>query len=173
MSDDLLAMVQGRMTPLSRTMGMVFTKVEPDLIEAEMLVRPDLCTTPAILHGGAMMALADNVGAVGTVVNLQPGTTTTTIESKTNFLAAVPEGQKAIATAIPLHRGYPDGWSGGGEGRHGQRSGFAFFSLSLTPAPVPPRASRCRGGRSLPAIRCGPRRHRRVPGPAARSCPVP
>lgn len=105
MSDDLLKMVQGRMTPLSETMGMVFTKVEPDLIEAEMLVRPDLCTTPAILHGGAMMALADNVGAVGTVVNLQPGTTTTTIESKTNFLAAVPEGQKAIATAIPLHRG--------------------------------------------------------------------
>jgi len=105
MSNDLLAMVQGRMTPLSKTMGMVFTKVEPDLIEAEMLVRPDLCTTPAILHGGAMMALADNVGAVGTVVNLQPGTTTTTIESKTNFLAAVPEGQKAIATAIPLHRG--------------------------------------------------------------------
>ena len=105
MSNDLLAMVQGRMTPLSETMGMVFTKVEPDLIEAEMLVRPDLCTTPAILHGGAMMALADNVGAVGTVVNLQPGTTTTTIESKTNFLAAVPEGQKAIATAIPLHRG--------------------------------------------------------------------
>lgn len=105
MSDDLLSMVQGRMTPLSKTMGMVFTKVEPDLIEAEMLVRPDLCTTPAILHGGAMMALADNVGAVGTVVNLQPGTTTTTIESKTNFLAAVPEGQKAIATAIPLHRG--------------------------------------------------------------------
>jgi uncharacterized protein (TIGR00369 family) len=105
MSDELLAMVQGRMTPLSKTMGMVFTKVEPDLIEAEMPVRPDLCTTPAILHGGAMMALADNVGAVGTVVNLPPGTTTTTIESKTNFLAAVPEGQKAIATAIPLHRG--------------------------------------------------------------------
>lgn len=105
MSDNLLAMVQGRMTPLSRTMGMVFTKVEPDLIEAEMPVRPDLCTMPAILHGGAMMALADNVGAVGTVVNLPPGTTTTTIESKTNFLAAVPEGQKAIATAIPLHRG--------------------------------------------------------------------
>ena len=105
MSNDLLAMVQGRMTPLSKTMGMVFTKVEPDLIEAEMLVRPDLCTKPAILHGGAMMALADNVGAVGTVVNLPPGTTTTTIESKTNFLAAVPEGQKAIATAIPLHRG--------------------------------------------------------------------
>ncbi len=105
MSDELLKMVQGRMTPLSETMGMVFTKVEPDLIEAEMRVRPDLCTTPAILHGGAMMALADNVGAVGTVVNLPPGTTTTTIESKTNFLAAVPEGQKAIATAIPLHRG--------------------------------------------------------------------
>lgn len=105
MSDELLAMVQGRMTPLSKTMGMVFTKVEPDLIEAEMPVRPDLCTKPAILHGGAMMALADNVGAVGTVVNLPPGTTTTTIESKTNFLAAVPEGQKAIATAIPLHRG--------------------------------------------------------------------
>lgn len=105
MSDDLLAMIKGRMTPLARTLGIEFTKVEPDLIEAELLVRPELCTFPDILHGGAVMALADNVGAVGTVVNLRPGTTTTTLESKTNFIAAVPAGQKALATSVPLHRG--------------------------------------------------------------------
>ncbi len=105
MSDDLLTMVKGRMTPLAKTLGIEFTRVEPELIEAELLVRPELCTFPEILHGGAVMALADNVGAVGTVVNLKPGTTTTTLESKTNFIAAVPSGQKALATGVPLHRG--------------------------------------------------------------------
>ncbi|MDF1719139.1 MAG: PaaI family thioesterase [Minwuia sp.] len=105
MSEDLLAMIQGRMTPMARTLGIEFTKVEPELIEAELLVRPELCTFPDILHGGAVMALADNVGAVGTVVNLRPGTTTTTLESKTNFIAAVPVGQNALATSVPLHRG--------------------------------------------------------------------
>ncbi len=93
------------MTPLARTLGIEFTKVEPELIEAEMLVRPEFCTFPEILHGGAVMALADNVGAVGTVVNLRPGNTTTTLESKTNFIAAIPAGQKALATGVPLHRG--------------------------------------------------------------------
>ncbi|MEC9345114.1 MAG: PaaI family thioesterase [Pseudomonadota bacterium] len=105
MSDELLAMVKGRMTPFSKTLGIEIVSVEPDAVVAEMPVRKDLCTFPDILHGGAVMALADNLGAVGTVVNLPPNTTTTTIESKTNFLAAVPMGQKAIARCVPLHRG--------------------------------------------------------------------
>ena len=60
---------------------------------------------PAIIHGGAVMALADNVGAVGTVVNLPEGAGTTTIESKTNFFAAIPVGETAYAESTPLHRG--------------------------------------------------------------------
>lgn len=105
MSDELLAFVKGRMTPFSQTLGIEIVSVGKDAVVAEMPVRKDLCTFPDILHGGAVMALADNLGAVGTVVNLPPDTTTTTIESKTNFLAAVPMGQKAIARCVPLHRG--------------------------------------------------------------------
>ena len=68
-------------------------------------VREDLCTRPAVLHGGAVMALADTLGAIATVANLAEGTTTTTIESKTNFFAAIPVGDTARAECTPLHRG--------------------------------------------------------------------
>jgi uncharacterized protein (TIGR00369 family) len=68
-------------------------------------VREDLCTRPAVLHGGAVMALADTLGAIATVDNLPEGTTTTTIESKTNFFAAIPVGDTARAECTPLHRG--------------------------------------------------------------------
>ena len=105
MSEELKRMVTERMTPFGATLGIVFTTVEPDLVEAEMLVKPEFCTSPEIMHGGAIMALADNLGAVATVVNLPPDTTTTTIESKTNFLAAVPVNQKALARCEPVHKG--------------------------------------------------------------------
>ena len=105
MSDELKQMVMQRMTPFGATLGIEFTTVEPDLVEAEMLVRPEFCTNPAIMHGGAVMALADNVGAVATVINLPPDTVTTTLESKTNFLAAVPVNQKALARCEPVHKG--------------------------------------------------------------------
>ena len=52
-----------------------------------MTVRPDMCTNPEILHGGAIMAFADTLGAAATVLNLRDGQGTTTLESKTNFLA--------------------------------------------------------------------------------------
>jgi len=68
--------------------------VEPEAVTARMIVRPDLCTVPDILHGGAIMAMADTLGAVATVVNLPPGTVTTTLESKTNFLAAAPSWRR-------------------------------------------------------------------------------
>ena len=91
--------------PFAQLMGIVFTAATPDEVRAEMTVRPDLCTLGNILHGGAVMALADSVGAVATVLNLPPGKGTTTIESKTNFLAAGPAGTKVTAVCTPLHKG--------------------------------------------------------------------
>jgi 1,4-dihydroxy-2-naphthoyl-CoA hydrolase len=91
--------------PFSELLGIRVTTSTPDLVEAEMEVRPDLCTIPAVLHGGAMMALADSVGALATVLNLPDGAWTTTIESKTNFLAALPVGEVARAACTPIHKG--------------------------------------------------------------------
>jgi 1,4-dihydroxy-2-naphthoyl-CoA hydrolase len=91
--------------PFAKLMGIVITEVTPERISAELKVRDDLCTRPAILHGGAIMAFADTVGAYATVANLPTGTTTTTIESKTNFFAGVPLGDTAKAECTPLHRG--------------------------------------------------------------------
>jgi uncharacterized protein (TIGR00369 family) len=70
-----------------------------------MLVRPDLCTTGGVCHGGALMAFADTVGAIGTVMNLPAGARTTTIESKTNFMGAAPVNTRITAESVPLHRG--------------------------------------------------------------------
>lgn len=91
--------------PLAQLMGIRFIKAERDEVSAEMLVRDDLCTAGSILHGGAIMALADSVGAAATVVNLPAGKGTTTIESKTNFIGAAKAGIVVTATATPLHRG--------------------------------------------------------------------
>jgi len=86
-------------------MGVELIEVTLDRVVASMLVRPDLCTSGGILHGGAIMAFADTLGAVGTFVNLPEGGRTTTIESKTNFLGAVPVGTQAMGESTPVHRG--------------------------------------------------------------------
>jgi uncharacterized protein (TIGR00369 family) len=86
-------------------MGVEITEAGPDKIIARMKVRPDLCTAGGMLHGGAFMAFADTVGAVGTVVNLPPNTRTTTIESKTNFMGGAAAGTTVTAESIPLHKG--------------------------------------------------------------------
>ena len=91
--------------PFARLLGLELVTVTPDRVEAVLHVREDLCTRPAVLHGGAVMALADTLGAIATVANLPEGTTTTTIESKTNFFAAIPVGDNARAECTPLHRG--------------------------------------------------------------------
>jgi 1,4-dihydroxy-2-naphthoyl-CoA hydrolase len=91
--------------PFARLMGITVVSVTPELVIGELKVRPDLCTRPDILHGGAYMAFADTIGAIATVANLKEGESTTTIESKTNFFAAVPLGDTARAEATPLHRG--------------------------------------------------------------------
>jgi len=86
-------------------MGITITEASKDRIVATMRVRPDLCTAGGVCHGGAYMALADTLGAIGTVVNLPPNTRTTTIESKTNFLGAAAVDTEVIAESVPLHRG--------------------------------------------------------------------
>jgi len=91
--------------PFARFLGLELVTVTPDRVEALLQVREDLCTRPAVLHGGAVMALADTLGAIATVANLAEGSTTTTIESKTNFFAAIPVGDTARAECTPLHRG--------------------------------------------------------------------
>ncbi|HZP91847.1 MAG TPA: PaaI family thioesterase [Burkholderiales bacterium] len=86
-------------------MGIRLTEVTPQRVVAAMEVRPDLCTTGGVLHGGAIMAFADTLGAVATVANLPEGARTTTIESKTNFLGAAPAGSRVTGECTPLHRG--------------------------------------------------------------------
>ena len=91
--------------PFAKLLGLELVTVTPERVEAVLQVREELCTRPAVLHGGAVMALADTLGAIATVANLAEGVTTTTIESKTNFFAAIPVGDTARAECTPLHRG--------------------------------------------------------------------
>ena len=91
--------------PFAKLIGLKVISVKPEKVEAELAVRDDLCTRPAVLHGGAVMAFADTLGAIATVANLPQGAGTTTIESKTNFFAAIPTGDTARAECTPLHRG--------------------------------------------------------------------
>jgi uncharacterized protein (TIGR00369 family) len=102
---DAAARLNADMLPHAKLLGIVFLSAVPDRVVAEMVVREELCTRPAVLHGGAIMAFADTLGATGTVLNLAEGTSTTTIESKTNFLAAAPLGARIVGEATPLHRG--------------------------------------------------------------------
>lgn len=100
------AAVQAMLTPLfPGLMGVTLTSVAPDRIVATMAVRPDLCTGGGILHGGAYMAFADTLGAVGTVVNLADGQRTTTTDSSTKFIAGAKVGSTVTGESIALHRG--------------------------------------------------------------------
>jgi uncharacterized protein (TIGR00369 family) len=90
--------------PFSAGLGLEVLRATPDEVVARLAWRAELCTTGGILHGGALMGLADSVGALCAFLNLPEGAGTTTIESKTNFFRAVRDG--AIeAVARPLHVG--------------------------------------------------------------------
>ena len=91
--------------PFADFMGMKITHVSPDKCLAEMPVRDDLNNRNGTLHGGAVMALADNLGGTATFANLREGERTATIESKTNFFTAIPVGETTRAECTPLHRG--------------------------------------------------------------------
>ncbi len=89
---------------LGGLLGIRFVTAEADRVVAELAIRDELRTAGGALHGGTLMALADTVGAVATVLNLPPGASTTTLESKTNFFAAGRQGV-VRAESVPLHRG--------------------------------------------------------------------
>jgi len=91
--------------PFAHWLGIKMTRVSRERVTAELAMREEFNNRFNIMHGGALMALADNLGGTGTMANLKPGQRTTTIESKTNFFAAVPMGDTAYAECTPLHRG--------------------------------------------------------------------
>jgi len=105
MSTDLTQMIRDRMVPFAKTLGIEPVEVTQDIVIATVKVREDLSTTPTTMHGGAIMAIADTLGAVGTVVNMPRGARTTTLESKTNFFRAIPVGETVRAESTPLHKG--------------------------------------------------------------------
>ena len=104
MTMDLDTLAAHHRGTLGDFLGIRFVEATPDRVVAELPVRDALTTVGGAVHGGALMALADTVGAAATFVNLPPGATTATLESKTNFLAAGRSGPlRAEATCI--HRG--------------------------------------------------------------------
>ena len=102
--DEIAAAALHRL-PFAELLGIRVTTAGRDRVVGQMTVRPEFCTVPAVAHGGAIMAFADTLGALGTVLNLAEGSGTTTVESKTNFMASAPEGTTLIGEAAPLHRG--------------------------------------------------------------------
>src|SRR5450432_1512745 len=91
--------------PFAKFLGIKMTHVSAERVTAELPMRDELNNRFDIMHGGAIMALADNCGGTAASANLKEGQSTTTIESKTNFFTAIPLGDTAFAECTPLHRG--------------------------------------------------------------------
>ena len=89
----------------ARLLGFRLVSAEPDEVLAELSVTEDLSNRNGVMHGGAIMALADNICGTATMINLPQGKTTTTLESKTNFLRPIRIGDTARARCVPLHKG--------------------------------------------------------------------
>lgn len=101
-----IASMQQRIAPMfPGLMGVELKVLELERVVATLLVRPDLCTAGGIMHGGAYMAFADTLGAVGTVLNLSDGKKTTTTDSSTKFIAGATVGTVVVGESLPLHRG--------------------------------------------------------------------
>ena len=101
-----LADIQSVLEPLfPGLLGVRLSELALDRVVANLLVRAELCTTGGVLHGGAHMAFADTLGAVGTVLNLGAGKRTTTTDSSTKFMAAARLGSTVTGESIALHRG--------------------------------------------------------------------
>jgi uncharacterized protein (TIGR00369 family) len=101
-----LEKIQSMKMPFAELKGVTFTQAGLDRVVAKMVVRADLCTLHNTIHGGAVMAFADSVGAAATVINLPADSKgTTTLESKTNFIGGAKEGSTVTAIATPVHRG--------------------------------------------------------------------
>lgn len=102
---DDLKKLTANMLPFAKHLGIEFISADKTSVAAKMQVRPELCTRPDVLHGGAIMAFADTLGAGATILNLRDGSWTTTIESKTNFIAPAHVGTTVTGEATPVHVG--------------------------------------------------------------------
>jgi uncharacterized protein (TIGR00369 family) len=91
--------------PFNKLLGVKVLLHSPERTEAELFVREELLNRPGVMHGGAVMALADVLGGLTAAISLPDRGHTATIESKTNFLAAISKGDTVRAVCIPLHRG--------------------------------------------------------------------
>jgi uncharacterized protein (TIGR00369 family) len=106
MTDHSVEAIQRILDPVfPGLMGVRLLTLEPERVVAELVVRPDLCTIGGILHGGAYMAFADTLGAVGTVINLPQGKRTTTTDSSTKFIGGARVDTTVTGECIALHRG--------------------------------------------------------------------
>lgn len=102
---DRIAAIAQAQPPFAVTLGLRVIHATPDRVEAELPVTEALANRNNTLHGGAFMALADNLGGTATFLNLKDGEGTSTIESKTNFFRPVAIGDTARAVTVPLHKG--------------------------------------------------------------------
>ena len=101
----LLDALQSRLPEYPRALGMEYTEVSTDRLVAEITVREDMANGNGTIHGGALMTFADTLGAMATILNIPRDKSTTTLESKTNFIGPAPVGTRLIGEATPLHRG--------------------------------------------------------------------
>jgi 1,4-dihydroxy-2-naphthoyl-CoA hydrolase len=90
--------------PYSVALGMTLDEATPQLVRGSLPWSPERCTTSGVMHGGAVMSLADTVGAVCAFLNLPAGAGTATVQSATNFFRGVRDGT-LHATARPMHVG--------------------------------------------------------------------
>jgi 1,4-dihydroxy-2-naphthoyl-CoA hydrolase len=97
--DEMVAMM-----PYAEALGITLTTAQPDEVQGSLEWAPERCTTAGLLHGGVLMSAADSLGAICAFLNLPPGASTATIESKTNFFRGVPAGT-VTATTRPVHVG--------------------------------------------------------------------
>ena len=103
---NLAASIQERVRGLlPDLLGIAFTDVTPEKVVARLEVRKELCTIGDSLHGGAIMAFADTLGAVAAILNMPEGARTTTIESKTNFIGGAAIGVAVVGESVAVHKG--------------------------------------------------------------------
>lgn len=91
--------------PFAGHLGLKVVSATPEKVVAELVATPELINRNGVLHGGAIMAVADNMGGTAAFLNIAEGEGTTTVESKTNFFRAVPAGETVTVTTVPLHIG--------------------------------------------------------------------
>ena len=105
MTPEALAEIIKRV-PFAAHLDLVIAELTPARVVVHAVIKPEYCTSGGTAHGGFLMAVADFTGAVGAFQVLPDGATaTTTIESKTNMMGAIPVGSTLVATATPLHVG--------------------------------------------------------------------